>query len=85
MTLSVSQPVGLTGDVKRMALLTLQRITGSLLQERLVTETELRRLEAELREACTDRTTAMGTPRVVQASGRKRVTNEGAAYRFVNH
>jgi SAM-dependent methyltransferase len=76
--LGVSQPAALTGEVKFLMQLTLERIRDSILEERLATPPALERLHAELRGYCEDPTTLMGVPRVIQVWGRKRPSDPQA-------
>ncbi len=80
-TLGVSQPAALTGEVKFLIRLTLERIRQSILDEGLATPAELERLHAELRDYCEDPTTLMTTPRVIQVWGRKRENERASSKR----
>jgi SAM-dependent methyltransferase len=68
----VSQPAALRGPVKRVTLLTQQRIRASLLELGLARGAALDELEAELSAYLDDPTTFVSTPRIVQAWGRTR-------------
>jgi SAM-dependent methyltransferase len=71
-SLNVSQPAGLTGDVKRLTPLTLERIRQSVIDEGLASAAELEHLDADLRDYAEDPTTVMSAARVIQVWGRKR-------------
>jgi SAM-dependent methyltransferase len=69
---NVAQPTGLSGDVKRLMVLTLELMWQSVLEEGVASPAELEQINADLRGFCDDPTTVMSVPRVIQAWGRKR-------------
>jgi len=73
--IGLSQPAALTGEVKFLIQLTLERIRESILDEALATSAELGQLHAVLRGCCEDPTTLMTVPRVFQVWGRKRTSD----------
>jgi hypothetical protein len=76
-TLCVSQPAALTGEVKYLIPLTLERTRQSVLDEELAAPAELAQLDAKLRDYCDDATTVVTLPRVIQVWGRKRTNGHG--------
>lgn len=72
---NVVQPTGLSGDVKRLTPLTLERIWQSVLEEGLASQADLEMLDADLRDLCDDPSTVMSAARVIQAWGRKRTVD----------
>jgi SAM-dependent methyltransferase len=68
---SVVQPVGLQGDVKLIHPITLENITGPILEDGLATQDEIDGIVRELYTFAADPGTVAGTPRVVQAWGRR--------------
>ncbi|QDT45129.1 Ubiquinone/menaquinone biosynthesis C-methyltransferase UbiE [Gimesia alba] len=67
---SVVQPTGLTGDVKRLNGLTMENIADTVLADQLATTEEIAQIVRELNEYADDERTLTGVPRVVQAWGR---------------
>ena len=67
---SVVQPIGLTGDVKRLNGLTMENITDAVLADQLATTEEINQIVRELNEYADDERTLTGVPRVVQVWGR---------------
>jgi ubiquinone/menaquinone biosynthesis C-methylase UbiE len=65
------QPFGRTGDVKRMASLTFQAISGGLVDSGLATADEVTNILAELEAFAARPDTAMSIPRIFQAWGVK--------------
>ena len=68
--MAVSQPCGLTGDVKLIPAVTLERIAQAVIAEGVATADEVARTAAELYAYAADPGTLMGMPPVLQAWGR---------------
>lgn len=68
--ISVVQPAGLTGDVKRLYGLTMENIADTVLADQLATTEEITQIVRELYEYAADERTLTGVPRVVQVWGR---------------
>jgi SAM-dependent methyltransferase len=67
----VVQPVGLTGEVKMIAPLTLEAIAEAVLAAQLTTADELKRTVDELYAYANTDTTLLSVPRIVQTWGRR--------------
>ncbi|MCA9016780.1 MAG: methyltransferase domain-containing protein, partial [Planctomycetaceae bacterium] len=67
---SVVQPTGLTGDVKRLNGLTMENIADAVLADQLATSAEIDQIVQELNAYAADERTLTGLPRVVQVWGR---------------
>lgn len=68
--LNVCQPAGLSGNAKLVSPLTLERISGSVIDEGVASASEVERLLAELYANYEDPRSVMSLPRIVQAWGR---------------
>jgi SAM-dependent methyltransferase len=68
---SVTQPMGLEGEVKVITPLTLENIADALIQEELSTPEEISQLVRELYEYTANPDTLAGTPRVFQTWARR--------------
>ena len=68
---NVVQPTHLEGEGKLMASITMQRIAGAVISERLATESEVQQIITELNDAAADSETVMSLPRVFQVWGRR--------------
>lgn len=68
---AVAQPIGTTGEAKLMNPLTMENIADAVIADGLATREEIDELVRELYELAADPTTVAGTPRVVQAWGRR--------------
>jgi ubiquinone/menaquinone biosynthesis C-methylase UbiE len=68
---AVVQPVGLEGEVKLLNPLTMENIAETVVHEMLATREEVEDLVKELYHYAEDPGTIAGTPRVVQAWGRR--------------
>jgi SAM-dependent methyltransferase len=73
---NVSQPTAMSGDVKSLMLLTLQRMWESILEEDVASRPELEQIAADLHDFCDEPTTLLSVPRVIQAWGRKRAVHD---------
>jgi SAM-dependent methyltransferase len=71
----VRQPTALTGPTKLMTVVTLERISRSVIGARLASPDELDALFAALRDHCDDPTILMSVPRIIRAWGRTRQTD----------
>lgn len=69
--LTVVQPMGLQGEVKRINVLTLENIAGAILEDDAATRQEIDALVHELSEFAANPRTLAGLPRIVQAWGRR--------------
>ena len=69
----VVQPIGMVGEVKLLNPLTMENIAGAVLEDGLATREEIDRLVSELYAFAADPDTVAGSPRVVQAWGRRGV------------
>ncbi|WP_339734182.1 methyltransferase domain-containing protein [uncultured Gimesia sp.] len=67
---SLVQPTGLVGDVKRLNALTMENIADTVLADQLATNEEIDQIVRELYEYAADERTLAGVPRVVQVWGR---------------
>lgn len=65
----VTQPAGLTGEVKLITPLTMENIAEALVTQHLATQEEVDRLVDELYEYANTPGTLAGLPRIVQVSG----------------
>jgi SAM-dependent methyltransferase len=65
------QPLATRGDVKLISAVTMQNIAGAVLEDGLATQDEIDTIVHELYEFAADPTTVAGTPRVIQAWGRR--------------
>jgi len=72
---AVVQPVGLQGEVKLLNPLTMQNIADAVLADALATREEIDDLVRQLYEFAADPDTLAGTPRIVQAWGRRPVAS----------
>lgn len=70
---SIVQPVAMTGETKLINPLTMENIAGAVLEDGLATGEEIDRIVRELYDQAADPNTIAGTPRVVQAWGRRPV------------
>ena len=70
---NVTQPVGCEGEVKVINALTMENIADAVLADQLATHEEINQIVRELYEYAADPMTIAGTPRIVQAWGRKPV------------
>jgi cyclopropane fatty-acyl-phospholipid synthase-like methyltransferase len=68
---AVAQPVGTEGEVKLLNPLTMENIASAVLADGLASQHEIDEVVRELYEFATDPNTVAGTPRVVQAWGRR--------------
>ena len=68
---AVVQPVATQGEAKLMNALTMEAIGAAVLEDGLASQAEIDELAKQLYEFAADRTTLAGTPRVVQAWGRR--------------
>ena len=68
---NVVQPTHLEGEGKLMASITMQRIAGAVISERLATESEVQQIINKLNDAAADSETVMSLPRVFQVWGRR--------------
>ncbi len=68
---NVAQPVGFEGEVKVINALTMENIADAVLQEQLATREEIDQIVRELYDYAANPMTIAGTPRIVQAWGRK--------------
>ena len=68
---NVTQPVGCEGEVKVINALTMENIGDAVLADELATREEIDEIVRELYEYAADPKTIAGTPRIVQAWGRK--------------
>jgi len=69
--MSVVQPMGLEGEVKLMAPLTMENIGGTVVHDGLASREEVAALVAELYALAENPRVLVGMPRVVQAWGRR--------------
>ena len=70
-SVSVVQPMGLSGEVKLMSPMTVESISEAVVGAGLATAEEMAALAQELYADAANPTTLAGTPRVVQAWGRR--------------
>jgi hypothetical protein len=63
----------MTGETKLINPLTMENIAGAVLEDGLATREEIDRIVRELYDQAADPSTVAGTPRVVQAWGRRPV------------
>ena len=68
---AVTQPVGLTGEVKLLDPVTMENIAGAVLDERLATQGEIDDVVQKMFDFAADPTTVVSVPRIVQAWGRR--------------
>jgi len=68
---SVVQPTHIKGEGKRMAVMTMERITNAAASEGLATDIEIRQIISGLDDAAADSETVMSLPRVFKVWGRK--------------
>ena len=68
---AVVQPVGLAGEAKSIAALTMENIADAVLAEGLASHAEIDYLAQQLHELAADPTTLTGMPRVFQVWGRR--------------
>jgi hypothetical protein len=68
---AVVQHVGLTGEAKLLNALTMENIAGAVLADGLATQVEIDAIVRELYDFAADPHTVCGTPRIVQAWGRR--------------
>ena len=68
---NVTQSVGCEGEVKLLNALTMENIADAVLEDELATREEIDEIVSELYEYAADGMTIAGTPRIVQAWGRK--------------
>jgi hypothetical protein len=68
---AVVQPMATQGEPKLLTPLTMENIAGAVLEDGLATQQEIDSLIRELYEFAADPGTLAGTPRVVQAWGRR--------------
>jgi SAM-dependent methyltransferase len=68
---AIAQPVGTEGEVKIINPLTMENIAPAVLADGLASQSEINEVVRELYEFAADRNTVAGTPRVVQAWGRR--------------
>lgn len=68
---SITQPIGIEGEVKLMNPLTMEGISQAVLEEGLATREEITELVQQLYDFAADTNTVAGVPRVIQAWGRK--------------
>lgn len=68
---NVAQPVGFEGEVKVINALTMENIADAVMQEQLATREEIDQIVRELYDYAASPMTIAGTPRIVQAWGRK--------------
>ena len=68
---NVTQPVGIEGEVKLLNAVTMENIADAVLEDQLATREEIDEIVRELYEYAADPMTIAGTPRIVQAWGRK--------------
>jgi 2-polyprenyl-3-methyl-5-hydroxy-6-metoxy-1,4-benzoquinol methylase len=74
--LNVVQPTHVQGEGKLMASITMQRIAGAVISERLATESEVQQIITELNDAAADSKTIMSLPRIFQVWGRRAYRKE---------
>jgi hypothetical protein len=67
----VVQPMTLVGEAKLLSPLTMENIAGAVLEDGLATTAEIAEIVAALYAFAADLTTLAGTPRIVQAWGRR--------------
>jgi ubiquinone/menaquinone biosynthesis C-methylase UbiE len=68
--LNVVQPTHIEGEGKLMASVTMERISGAVISERLAAESGVRQIVEELNEVAADSETIMSLPRVFQVWGK---------------
>jgi hypothetical protein len=68
---AVVQHVAMQGDAKLTSPLTMENIAGAVLEEGLASQEEIDELILALHEFAADPETLAGTPRIVQAWGRR--------------
>ena len=68
---TVTQPLGCEGEVKVINALTMENIADAVLADQLATREEIDEIVRELYDYAADPMTIAGTPRIVQAWGRK--------------
>jgi SAM-dependent methyltransferase len=68
---AIAQPVGTEGEVKLLNPLTMENIASAVLADGLASQLEIDDVVRELYEFANDPNTVAGTPRVVQAWGRR--------------
>ena len=68
---AITQPVGTEGEVKLLNPLTMENIASAVLADGLASQHEIDEVVRELYDFATDPNTVAGTPRVVQAWGRR--------------
>ena len=68
---AIAQPVGMEGEVKLLNPLTMENIASAVLADGLASQHEIDEVVRELYEFATNPNTVAGTPRVVQAWGRR--------------
>jgi SAM-dependent methyltransferase len=69
-SVDVVQPVFLSGDGKRIAAVTMERIAARAIEADLATAAEVRQIVGELEEFARDSRTLLSLPRIFQVSGR---------------
>jgi SAM-dependent methyltransferase len=75
-SVSAVQPLGLRGEVKLIAPLTMENIADVVLQENLATREEIDDLVRELYALAADENTLVALPRIVQSWGRRPVGSD---------
>jgi hypothetical protein len=68
---NVVQPTHLEAEDKLMASITMQRIAGAVISERLAPESEVQQIINELHDIAADSETVMSLPRVFQVWGKR--------------
>jgi hypothetical protein len=74
----IVQPSGFEGEVKSLVPMTMDAISGSVVQAGLATEQEVAATVAELEAFAERDDTILGVPRIVQAWGRRAGTSRTA-------
>src|SRR5262249_22373079 len=69
--LSVAQPAAVTGEIKRMAPITMAIVADTVIEQGLATPPEVVALLGELEALAADDSTVVGLPRIIQCWGRK--------------
>ena len=69
--INVVQPTHIEGEGKLMASITMERISGAVISEKLVTKDEVQQIVSELNNAAADFQTVMSLPRVFQVWGKR--------------
>jgi SAM-dependent methyltransferase len=74
-SVGVTQPIGLEGDVKLLNAITLENVADTIIEASLASREELDELVRELYAYAADPETLAGAPRIVQAWGRRPVND----------